>query len=140
MINMNFELTDILLGSAALALIALATATIVLFRRLRATNGQIEVMRSDIAALFDAGIGVGHRLDTVEERNRRLTERMEQWELSEPFKRSYKQAVSLIDTGANVQDLIDQCGVTRGEAELLSDLRRLSSLRENNDGKRAASF
>lgn len=108
--------------------------------RLHALRREFEATHSDVAALFSAGTGVGIRLDSLEERVRRTSERIEQWELSEPFKRSYKQAMSLIDTGAGVQDLIDQCGVTRGEAELLSDLRRLAALRETESGKRAASF
>jgi hypothetical protein len=118
-------------STGAVALLAL---------RLRKVHKELDAARDDVAALFAAGTGVALRLDSLEERHRRLTERMEQWELSEPFKRSYKQAMNLIDTGAGVQDLIDQCGVTRGEAELLSDLRRLSALREPADGRRAASF
>lgn len=118
----------------------LGAAATVMALRLRALRREFEVTRSDVAALFSAGTGVGIRLDSLEERVRRTSERVEQWELSEPFKRSYKQAMSLIDTGAGVQDLIDQCGVTRGEAELLSDLRRLAALRETESGKRAASF
>jgi hypothetical protein len=120
--------------------VVLSGVAALLARRLRGLRAELDAARDDVAALFSAGTGVGLRLDSVEERLRRVTERMEQWELSEPFKRSYKQAMNLIDTGADVQDLIDQCGVTRGEAELLSDLRRLSALRESADGKRAASF
>ncbi len=128
-------------GVVALGLCFVLGAAIALLAvRMRALRGNLEAARNDVAALFSAGVGIGLRLDSLEERLRRNSERMERWELSEPFKRSYKQAMSLIDTGADVQDLVDQCGVTRGEAELLSDLRRLAALREAEGGKRAASF
>jgi hypothetical protein len=98
-------------------------------RRLRDdTYAQLHALRDDLAALGAAGVGVGRRVDGVEEKIRRTSERVEQWERTEPLRRSYKQAMQLIDSGANVHELVEECGVTRGEAELLSNLHRLGQM------------
>lgn len=94
-------------------------------RRLRAqAQLAMQTAQDDIAAICSAALGVGQRLEWMEEKLRRQTERIEQRELTEPMQQSYRQALQLIDSGADIPTLVEQCGVTRGEAELLENLYR----------------
>ena len=97
-------------------------------RRMGARVQQVMLAaQSDNAAMCSAALGMGQRLDVLEDKVRRQTERMEQRDLSEPLRQSYRQAMQLIDSGADVQMLVDRCGVTRGEAELLANLNKMAA-------------
>lgn len=127
---MDLELSSILIATGLSLTLVLIAVVAVLALRLRARTLEINALRADVEALYSSGVGMGMRVDALEERMRRHSDRMEQYEMSEPFKRSYKQAMQLIDHGANVVELVEQCGVTRGEAELLANLHRLTALGE----------
>jgi pilus assembly protein TadC len=117
--------------AAALNVVLLGAVVTLALRQRRLRDdayAQLHALRDDLAALGAAGVGVGQRLDAVEEKTRRAVERVEQWERTEPLRRSYKQAMQLIDSGANVHELVEECGVTRGEAELLANLHRLGQM------------
>lgn len=79
-------------------------------------------VHDDIAAVCSAAWGVGQRLESLEDKLRRQTARLEQNTLSEAPQQSYRQALQLIDSGADIPTLVEQCGVTQGEAELLANL------------------
>lgn len=107
------------------ALLAGALAMIWHQRALKARTGQaLRDARDDLSAVVSAALGVGQRVEALEEKVRRQTERIEQRDLSEPLQQSYRQAMQLIDSGADIPTLVERCGVTRGEAELLENLYR----------------
>lgn len=117
------------LSFGGIVLNALLLAGIVMlalyYRRLRIESQRtIQGAQDDLSAMCSAALGMGQRLEWLEDRVRRQTERMEQRELTEPMQQSYRQAMQLIDSGADIPTLVEQCGVTRGEAELLENLYR----------------
>lgn len=123
----NVALTFLGFGGIALNALLLAGIIVLTVRywRLRAQSQQaLQASQDDFAALCSAALGVGQRLEWLEDKVRRQTERLEQRELSEPLQQSYRQALQLIDSGADIPTLVEQCGVTRGEAELLENLYR----------------
>ena len=112
------------------ALLAGAFALIRHQRSLKIRTGKaLREARDDLSAVISAALGVGHRVEALEEKVRRQTERIEQRDLSEPLQQSYRQAMQLIDSGADIPTLVERCGVTRGEAELLENMYRADSIK-----------
>lgn len=82
------------------------------------------VLQSDFTAMCSAAVNMGNRIEALDNHIRSLTSRQEKIELNEPGQRSYKQAKVLLENGVNLDDIVDNCGVTYGEAELLAILSR----------------
>ena len=123
-------LTVMSLTSVAINVLLLAGALALLWhhRALKARTGKaLREARDDLSAVVSAALGVGQRVEALEEKVRRQTERIEQRDLSEPLQQSYRQAMQLIDSGADIPTLVERCGVTRGEAELLENMYRADS-------------
>jgi len=72
-----------------------------------------------LGELKDAIVLPVKKLDEIEKRSRRLTERLEQLELREQSQRQYDQAIKLIQRGSTVDEVMAVCGLNRGEAELI---------------------
>ena len=83
---------------------------------------EIRSLNSDISALCSGATGLGNHLNDIEQQLRRLYERQDQIELRDPGEREYHNAVRMIQDGADMEKLIDVCGLARGEAELLMRL------------------
>lgn len=79
---------------------------------------QIKLLQEDLAAVCNGAVGVGAHLSKMEAQIRALQERQDHLELQETPEFSYKQAIRLVRSGADVNQLIDDCGLARGEAEL----------------------
>lgn len=111
--------------------VALLGGALALFwhhRSLKSRTGKaLRDARDDLSAVVSAALGMGQRVEELEEKVRRQTERIEQRNLSEPLQQSYRQAMQMIDSGADIPTLVERCGVTRGEAELLENLYRADS-------------
>lgn len=123
---MNIDPTTAVL--AALVLV-LAVAQIVqslslrrLRRQLHCRDDQSSRQRDDFAALCKASVGAGDHLVRLEQQVRRLTERQDQIEMRNAGDRPYTQAIQMVQSGADVSELISRCGLTRGEAELIAML------------------
>lgn len=125
-----------------LAILAMAVAVAALIfsvsvvRRLQRVLGAREVtidtMQNDLRALCNAAVTVGERMNQLEaqvkqldQRQRELGLRQEQLGQAEPEDRSYDQAVKLVQRGAGVDELMEICGLTRGEAELVAMMHRM---------------
>jgi hypothetical protein len=119
---------------AALALVALIAVAGIAAQR-RAAARQDAVLRSlqnDLRALCNAAVGMGDRVNQMERRLRQVAERQEalglrqdQLNQEDPEARSYTQAIKMAHKGAAVDDLIEVCGLSRGEAELVAMMHRL---------------
>jgi hypothetical protein len=82
-------------------------------------HDQLVILREDLGALCNGSLGLGERLARMESRLDTLAKRQEHLELQEAPERSYKQAIRLVRQGANVEELMTDCGLARGEAELV---------------------
>jgi hypothetical protein len=78
----------------------------------------------ELGALCSASAGVGDHLVKLEQQVRRTVERQNLLELRASGERPYAQASQLINKGADIDELVDTCGLTRGEAELLVMMHR----------------
>jgi hypothetical protein len=64
-------------------------------------------------------------MDGLEQRIRRLAERQDQLELRDPMEQTYAHAIRLAQKGVDVNELVENCGLARGEAELLLRIHRV---------------
>lgn len=113
--------------SALVIVLALAQVyQLIVLRRLRillhSREDQTLRHRDDFAALCKASVGAGDHLVRLEQQLRRLTERQDQIEMRSAGDRPYTQAIQMVQSGADVSELITRCGLTRGEAELIAML------------------
>ncbi|SFD08326.1 Protein of unknown function [Thiohalospira halophila DSM 15071] len=118
----------ILGGALALSLVALVMAVVALLamRRERTRLArEAEVVRGDMRALVSAAVGVGERVMRLERQLTQLAERQDQLDLNDPAHQSYQQAIRMARRGSDMNELIEVCGLTRGEAELVTMLHRL---------------
>jgi hypothetical protein len=121
------------LMAAAAALAVIAILAVVVLQRMAARQAVIlRMLQNDMRALCNAAVGMGDRVNQMERRLRQLSERQEalglrqdQLNQEDPEARSYTQAIKLAHKGAGVDDLIEVCGLSRGEAELVAMMHRL---------------
>ena len=85
---------------------------------------RIQSLEQELGALCSASVGAGEHVVKLEQQVQRITERQDQLELRGTGDRPYAQASQLVNKGADIDDLVDSCGLTRGEAELLVMMRR----------------
>ena len=85
----------------------------------RSLAESIERVDKDFSALCSASKGAGTQMMQVGKEIHRLTARQEQLELRGGGERAYQQAITLVQRGASADDLVKQCGIARGEADLV---------------------
>lgn len=79
----------------------------------------IHRLYDDFNAMCAAAVGVDEHLARLEDRTRSLLQRQDNLELQEASDGNYQQAINLIRNGAGIDQLMSDCGLARGEAELL---------------------
>ncbi len=89
-------------------------------------------IQADMRALCNAAVQVGERVNRMEEelkqlqqRQQELGVRQEKMVTQEPQEASFDQAIKLARKGSSVEELMDVCGLSRGEAELITMMHRL---------------
>jgi len=113
-----------------LLVIALSTAasSFVLFKRLqkneRRHQALINVLRNEIQAMTNGSIGMGRRLIEVEQKLNLTADKQLELENRDPSALAYNQATRLMEMGADVDDLVQNCGIGRPEAELMALLHK----------------
>ncbi|VAW81901.1 hypothetical protein MNBD_GAMMA13-2133 [hydrothermal vent metagenome] len=85
---------------------------------------RIQSLEQEIGVLCSASVGAGDHILKLEQQVKRIIERQERMELRTTGDRPYTQANQLVNKGADIEELMDSCGLTRGEAELLVMMQR----------------
>lgn len=93
-------------------------------RREAAAAAALGALQSDIGAMCASIAGFGERLVRIEQQVRSVSERQDQVELRSGGERSYSHAIRMVHKGADVDELVTNCGINRGEAELLLRVHR----------------
>lgn len=97
-------------------------------RRVRHLQKELEQTRSDIRALTTSSVGVGGRIKKLEQHQRRLAEKQEEFNLldhySDQGSQPYDHAIHMARQGADVDEIVNMCGVSRNEAELIQMMNR----------------
>ena len=95
--------------------------------RLRLAQDRVKQIEQELGALCSASVGAGDHLMRLEQQVRRINERQNILEMRSVGQRPYAQASELVHKGADIKELMEACGLTRGEAELLVMMQRGSA-------------
>ena len=127
MMNLLAEISPTTLALITVGLACLTVLSLTLvgltyfhFRRLyNLQDNQLNMARDDLGALCNGAVGLGDRLSRLDTRVGQLLKRQEHLEMQEAPERSFKQAIKLVRQGADIDQLMSDCGLARGEAELV---------------------
>lgn len=134
LVDLQTALTNGQLGVSTVLLILAVSIVVFLLSTLLMMRGRrrfvkhlnaIQEQQRNIRAITAAAIGVGERVLEIERRQRRLAERQEQVDIYESANQPYEQAISMVKHGADVGELVDVCGISESEAELVALMHRL---------------
>lgn len=106
----------------------LAVQGILSRRELRRLRSQLkercDTLGRELHATTSGSMGVGQRLVTCERQLHELRSALDEMRQNDPLRISYDEASRLVDLGADIDDLMNTCGISRPEAELVSALRK----------------
>ncbi len=129
-LTLLLSVAALLVGGLGLALagwLALASA-----QSRRAQQAVIQSLQNDLRVLSSSAVAVGERVGRLDrlvgqlaQQQKELGLRQEQIDRSEPEDRSYAHAIKLAGRGAGIDELMEVCDLTRGEAELVAMMHRL---------------
>ncbi|MGC8119376.1 DUF2802 domain-containing protein [Marinobacter sp. VGCF2001] len=97
-------------------------------RRIRALQATVkqrcDTLGRELHATTSGSLGVGQRLVACERQLHELKNTLEEMRQNDPLRISYDEASRLVDLGADIDDLMNTCGISRPEAELVSALKK----------------
>ena len=129
---------EILIGTA-LVFVVLSIGTVVLIskqaKKLRAkvealtllvkdSDKQREAVKRELQELRSGTIGVGRRVLELEKKLQQQDAKLEETNQQDPQARLYSRAMKMVDLGAGIDELIQECELPKAEAELLIRLHR----------------
>ena len=122
-------MTNILILAASISLIVLlGVAEYVRYSRISKIIGEQRLamrrLQQDMHALCAGAINLGRHVDALELKIRRQSERQDQLAMRDPSEHAYAHAIRLAQRGADINELVENCGLARGEAELLLRVHR----------------
>ncbi len=97
----------------------------VLTRRLARQRERLHGLRADVESLCAGAAGIDERQNRLERGLRRVGGKLELVELRDPGERPYVQAIRMVHRGAGSEELVRNCGLARGEADLIAMLHRV---------------
>ncbi len=80
---------------------------------------QLKELSHELQTMTSAAYGVGKRINQLAGQIRELDDRQEEFDLKDQGGHSMQQAIALVHRGASIEELIESCDMSRGEAELL---------------------
>lgn len=95
--------------------------------RLARQEDHLLALRGGLSAIAEEGLHEGRRGQALEQRVRQLSEYQEQLMMRDPEEAPFHHALRLASRGATAEELVQDCGITRGEAELVLALHRPGS-------------
>jgi len=82
----------------------------------------IDSLSQEVQGISHGSMGVGRKVLVLERQIEELHACIEEIQKNDPAKVSYAEASRLVSLGAGVDDLMNTCGISRPEAELVSAL------------------
>lgn len=111
------------------------------FKRQRALQQNqmlsMQSLQRDLRALANAAVGVGGRVLEIERHQRKrpvvvpVQEQPAVYSAADPVEfynssnQPYEQAIRMAHTGASIEDIVNVCGLSKSEAELVNMMHRL---------------
>ncbi|MEZ9822046.1 DUF2802 domain-containing protein [Shewanella sp. 10N.286.45.A1] len=85
---------------------------------------QREAVKRELQELRSGTIGVGRRVLELEKKLQQQDAKLEETNQQDPQARLYSRAMKMVDLGAGIDELIQECELPKAEAELLIRLHR----------------
>jgi len=82
----------------------------------------IKTVNQELQAIGSGSMGVGRKLIILEKQMAELKHNQDEMVKNDPNRVSYTEATRLVELGADVEDLMNSCGISRPEAELVTAL------------------
>ncbi len=117
-------LAVIALGYGGYALRRAHGVTVSLSETTTELRERVQQLEQELGALCSASLGAGDHVVRLEQLVQRIVERQNQLEMRATAERPYSHANELVTRGADIDELVETCGLTRGEAELLVMMQR----------------
>lgn len=83
-----------------------------------------DTLGRELHAATSGSMGVGQRVVKCERELHELRGLLDEMRQNDPLRISYDEASRLVELGADVEDLMNTCGISRPEAELVSALKK----------------
>jgi len=108
-------------------LVALLSVYIVKLKRSimqseKRTANMVDDLSKEVQGISHGSMGMGRKVLSMERKIEELESTIEEIQKNDPSKVSYSEAARLVELGAGVEDLMNSCGISRPEAELVSAL------------------
>lgn len=84
------------------------------------TQALMQNVRNEAQAMGSGSIGVGQRLKEVEKKLNNTVEKQVELEQKDSGSLPYTYAIRLVEMGASSDDLVDNCSLSRVEADLIA--------------------
>jgi hypothetical protein len=126
MIHVSFEV--IAMAGLAAGLVALLTSyaqNARLRSQLEQQQDTLRSMQADMSAVCAGAVSVGEHLAQLEQRAQQLLKRQDLLEMHDPAQQSYRHASKMMHKGAELEEVMADCGLARGEAELIALAQRI---------------
>jgi len=91
-----------------------------------------KTLRSELTSLSSGAIGVGQRIIAAEKKLGNLQSLQESQQQMTPENKPYHQAESLIEQGADVNQLVEQCGLSEAEAQLMKMMKKAEGTQQSH--------
>ena len=89
---------------------------------LKSTIGKLQ------QAMLSGSVGLGRKLFEVATNLNHLEQSQADLQQSTPNDKAIEQAAKMLQKGLSVEDVIDSCQISRGEAELLRDMMSANAI------------
>lgn len=89
-----------------------------------ALKDRCDTLGRELHATTSGSVGMGQRLVACERQLHELRTTLDEMRQNDPLRISYDEASRLVDLGADIEDLMNTCGISRPEAELVSALKK----------------
>ncbi|ARU57267.1 MAG: DUF2802 domain-containing protein [Pseudomonadales bacterium] len=143
MSDLSTMLSDVtLLGLATIVALCMITTFLIIERRKNAKTQlllkqELQKLRKDMQAVSNGSIGVGKRLLEIQDIQRKIDSRFDSLQKKDPGRVTYSEAARLVTLGAEIEDLMNTCGISRPEAELVTALQNKPKAAANKPAPRA---
>ncbi|MEC4726485.1 DUF2802 domain-containing protein [Shewanella sp. D64] len=83
------------------------------------SDRQRETVKRELQELRSGTIGVGRRMLELEKKASQQDARLDEAKHQDPQAKLYTRAMKMVDLGAGVEELINECEIPKAEAELI---------------------
>ena len=123
-ISLSFAYLIPVISTLLMALLAVYTLMIKrsITKSEKRTADMVDDLSKEVQGISHGSMGMGRKVLSMERKIEELESTIEEIQKNDPNKVSYSEAARLVELGAGVEDLMNSCGISRPEAELVSAL------------------